>query len=305
MRKSPEAFRTISEAAEILQTPAHVLRFWESKFTQLKPVKRAGGRRYYRPADLLLVSGIRTLLHDNGMTIRGVQRLLQEKGARHVAEYASDRARTMLGDEPLELEADPAVGLPPGGAGTGAPSPRPEAAEPFPDPVAPDQVAEAPIPDDAAVQAREAAREPAPPDPARAAPAAADTAPPARSAEPAEQHDRSEDAQPEAPVVESSASPEVADAPLTEAETIPEPVQAGSDGRLAGQTPATSVPDSREDPESRPDDAGIDAAQVAALLRRHSRRTLVAERKSKAREIAGRLDSLLNRMSQLGGAPRW
>ena len=85
MRKAPEAFRTISEAADALDTPAHVLRFWESKFTQVKPVKRAGGRRYYRPADIDLLSGIKLLLHDQGMTIRGVQKLLQEKGARHVA----------------------------------------------------------------------------------------------------------------------------------------------------------------------------------------------------------------------------
>ncbi|TVQ00922.1 MAG: MerR family transcriptional regulator [Roseinatronobacter sp.] len=88
MRKAPDAFRTISEASDALQTPAHVLRFWESKFSQIKPVKRAGGRRYYRPADIDLLSGIKTLLHDQGMTIRGVQKLLVEKGARHVAQMA-------------------------------------------------------------------------------------------------------------------------------------------------------------------------------------------------------------------------
>ena len=79
MRKAPEAFRTISEAAEALDTPAHVLRFWESKFTHVKPVKRAGGRRYYRPADIDLLSGIKLLLHDQGMTIRGVQKLFAGK----------------------------------------------------------------------------------------------------------------------------------------------------------------------------------------------------------------------------------
>jgi DNA-binding transcriptional MerR regulator len=88
MRKAPEAFRTISEAAELLDTPAHVLRFWESKFPQVKPVKRAGGRRYYRRVDIDLLSGIKLLLHDQGMTIRGVQKLLAEKGPRHVAELA-------------------------------------------------------------------------------------------------------------------------------------------------------------------------------------------------------------------------
>ncbi len=85
MSKAPDAFRTISEVSEILETPPHVLRFWETKFTQLKPVKRAGGRRYYRPSDLELLGGIKRLLHDDGMTIRGVQKMLREKGVKHVA----------------------------------------------------------------------------------------------------------------------------------------------------------------------------------------------------------------------------
>ncbi len=84
-RKSPDAFRTISEVADWLETPAHVLRFWESKFTQVKPVKRAGGRRYYRPADMELLGGIKKLLHDEGMTIKGVQKILREQGVKHVA----------------------------------------------------------------------------------------------------------------------------------------------------------------------------------------------------------------------------
>ncbi|TNF64463.1 MAG: MerR family transcriptional regulator, partial [Rhodobacteraceae bacterium] len=88
MDKSPDAFRTISEVAEWLGVPAHVLRFWESKFTQVKPVKRAGGRRYYRPADMALLGGIKALLHDDGMTIKGVQKLLREKGVAHVAGFA-------------------------------------------------------------------------------------------------------------------------------------------------------------------------------------------------------------------------
>lgn len=86
MRKAPEAFRTISEVADWLETPAHVLRFWESKFSQVKPVKRAGGRRYYRPSDMLLLGGIKRLLHQDGLTIKDVQQLLRDKGAKHVAE---------------------------------------------------------------------------------------------------------------------------------------------------------------------------------------------------------------------------
>ena len=84
--KSPEAFRTISEAAGDLDLPQHVLRFWESRFPQLKPVKRAGGRRYYRPEDLDLLRGIRALLYSDGLTIKGVQKLLKDRGVRHVAE---------------------------------------------------------------------------------------------------------------------------------------------------------------------------------------------------------------------------
>jgi DNA-binding transcriptional MerR regulator len=83
--KAPEAFRTISEVAEKIDTPAHVLRFWESRFPQIKPVKRAGGRRYYRPNDVVLLMGIKHLLHTEGLTIRGVQKLLREHGVRHVA----------------------------------------------------------------------------------------------------------------------------------------------------------------------------------------------------------------------------
>lgn len=80
MAKADDALRTISEAAEELDVPQHVLRFWESKFTQIKPMKRAGGRRYYRPADLDLLRGIKHLLHDDGMTIKGVQKMMKDGG---------------------------------------------------------------------------------------------------------------------------------------------------------------------------------------------------------------------------------
>lgn len=85
MAKSKDAFRTISEVSEWLDTPAHVLRFWESKFSQVKPVKRAGGRRYYRPADMMLLAGLKKLLHEDGLTIKGAQKILREKGVKHVA----------------------------------------------------------------------------------------------------------------------------------------------------------------------------------------------------------------------------
>ena len=90
--KSPEAFRTISEVADELDVPQHVLRFWEGRFAQIKPVKRAGGRRYYRPEDVDLLRGIRTLLYGDGFTIKGVQKILRDKGQRHVAELGRDQA---------------------------------------------------------------------------------------------------------------------------------------------------------------------------------------------------------------------
>lgn len=88
MSKSPDAFRTISEVADWLGIQAHVLRFWESKFTQVKPVKRAGGRRYYRPSDMQLIGGIKKLLHDDGVTIKGVQKILREQGIGHVSDLS-------------------------------------------------------------------------------------------------------------------------------------------------------------------------------------------------------------------------
>jgi DNA-binding transcriptional MerR regulator len=78
--KGPEAFRTISEAAEELNVPQHVLRFWETKFSFIRPMKRAGGRRFYRPQDIAVLRGVRRLLHDEGYTIKGVQRLYREQG---------------------------------------------------------------------------------------------------------------------------------------------------------------------------------------------------------------------------------
>ncbi|HYK80246.1 MAG TPA: MerR family transcriptional regulator [Micropepsaceae bacterium] len=85
-QKSPEAFRTISEVAADLDVPQHVLRFWETKFATVKPLKRGGGRRYYRPDDLDLLKGIRSLLYSDGLTIKGVQKVLREQGPRYVME---------------------------------------------------------------------------------------------------------------------------------------------------------------------------------------------------------------------------
>lgn len=107
MAKARDAFRTISEVSEVLDTPAHVLRFWESKFTQVKPVKRAGGRRYYRPEDVTLLGGIKTLLHDQGMTIKAVQALLRSEGVKHVQSLSAPLSEIEMGDV---VEHRPAAG---------------------------------------------------------------------------------------------------------------------------------------------------------------------------------------------------
>jgi DNA-binding transcriptional MerR regulator len=98
LEKSPDAFRTISEVAEEINVPQHVLRFWETKFTQIKPMKRAGGRRYYRPSDVELVRGIRVLLYGEGYTIRGVQRILKAEGVGYVVGVAQGSVKPSAGD---------------------------------------------------------------------------------------------------------------------------------------------------------------------------------------------------------------
>ncbi len=108
MAKSAEAFRTISEVADWLGLPTHVLRFWESKFTQVKPVKRAGGRRYYRPNDMMLLGGIKKLLHDDGMTIKGAQKMLREYGVKHVAALSQPLEQDPESETAIEAEAQDA-----------------------------------------------------------------------------------------------------------------------------------------------------------------------------------------------------
>lgn len=98
--KSPDAFRTISEVAEDLDLPQHVLRFWETRFSQIKPLKRGGGRRYYRPDDVALITGLKTLLYGQGFTIKGVQRILKDRGSRYV--QAIGRGQVVPGPENAE-----------------------------------------------------------------------------------------------------------------------------------------------------------------------------------------------------------
>jgi DNA-binding transcriptional MerR regulator len=117
LEKAPEAFRTISEVAEELDLPQHVLRFWETRFTQIKPLKRGGGRRYYRPGDVDLLKGIRRLLYGEGYTIRGVQRILREEGNGYVSSIGRGETEARKRD-PRDLELD---GVPKPGAAKPAP----------------------------------------------------------------------------------------------------------------------------------------------------------------------------------------
>lgn len=105
--KSPDAFRTISEVAEDLDLPQHVLRFWETRFSQIKPLKRGGGRRYYRPDDVELLKGIRHLLYGEGYTIKGVQRILKEQGQRFVTQIWREDASPLAAMTVQTEEAEP------------------------------------------------------------------------------------------------------------------------------------------------------------------------------------------------------
>lgn len=130
MDKAPDAFRTISEVAEDLKVPQHVLRFWESRFAQIKPMKRAGGRRYYRPDDVDLLRGIHHLLYGEGYTIRGVQRILKDQGVRFVETvWQEGAAQPSHGpQDPDDVEGDEEADATDGGETRMAPAPRAAAA---------------------------------------------------------------------------------------------------------------------------------------------------------------------------------
>jgi len=285
MKKAPEAFRTISEVSELLETPAHVLRFWESKFYQIRPVKRAGGRRYYRPDDVALINGIRILLQDHGLTIRGAQRVLQEKGPRHVIGLGSDlpAVAELIGDGPLPgaetaADAEPFDESPHGAVrhegggpkGIGADGVIPGSRIPAPDPA-----------DGAATEraARPAARTGVPP-----------VAPPLTSAPPL-------------PPGADTAHPLPPGA--TGAPPLSRPV-------LAAVAPppdlAALPPDLPPDPPGdwdadRPGDLPL-PPRIPELLRRMPRDGL-ARQHDRVFAISRRMDALLDRMSEASGAGRW
>ena len=123
MDKSADAYRTISEVAEDLKLPQHVLRFWETRFPQIKPMKRGGNRRFYRPEDVDLLRAIRTLLYSDGYTIKGVQRILKEQGPRAVAGLARTTSAAAAGPGPVRPPEPPDVRL--GAADAGLPAAQP------------------------------------------------------------------------------------------------------------------------------------------------------------------------------------
>ena len=116
MQKGPDAFRTISEAADKLGVPQHVLRFWETKFSFIRPMKRAGGRRFYRPHDLTVLAGVRDLLHKEGFTIKGVQKLYRDQGSKRLVAGADGPVPELVSE--VAPQAAPVVAAP-------APAPKP------------------------------------------------------------------------------------------------------------------------------------------------------------------------------------
>ena len=239
MTKSAEAFRTITEVADLLQTPTHVLRFWEGKFPQVKPVKRAGGRRYYRPADVALLAGIKHLLHEDGLTIRGVQKMIKEQGVRVVTALGAPELAEGAEDEahPAEAEATLpetfSVDLPEALAENGAEAAEPETEAPVEaiTEAEPSVEAEAaPEPSPMEAEAPDESLEPvAEPDAMLGDEAPAEAAPPEPSAEAVPLLESSPEDLPQEPLPETAAEPaEAVSSPEEEpgAESATEPVEA-------------------------------------------------------------------------------
>ncbi|MDJ0630262.1 MAG: MerR family transcriptional regulator [Rhodobacter sp.] len=267
MDKSREAFRTISEVADWLGTPTHVLRFWESRFSQIKPVKRAGGRRYYRPSDMALLGGIKKLLHDDGLTIRGVQKILREQGVKHVAALSQplDQAEAVQEAE-FAQDVEPAVEtaevvrLQPSetaeevSAGTESPEAEPESLEPGIEPepeTAPEPEPEsAPEPETLATEAEAEAEAAAPelePEAAALEPETEDETPPAMTGI---------FSSPRLGAAAGAAAPEPAAPAAEPVEPVPEPAGA------APEAVAEATPKPEASPERGP---GLAEAVLARL----------------------------------------
>ena len=238
MVKSPDAFRTISEVADWLGIQAHVLRFWESKFTQVKPIKRAGGRRYYRPADMLLLGGIKKLLHDDGLTIKGVQKILREDGMTHVSSLSAPLDELGPADtdstqaRPTERETGVVLKF---GSTASEPAEEPEARS-----ATPDFEAEPPAQDATPTEAPQA-KDPAPSE-TQAASALPDPAPmPSESAAPNEPREKTEP-KPYSPIPPADDHPRATPDPLAPSDRTTE------DAPRLDAAEASSEPDEPSEP---------------------------------------------------------
>ena len=316
MGKSKDAFRTISEVADWLDTQAHVLRFWESKFSQVKPVKRAGGRRYYRPADMRLLGGIKKLLHDDGMTIKGAQKLLREKGVKHVAALSppldDEVEDTAVSTTPIEVQ-------PPAMTPSALPDPEPTPAEV----VAFAQPAETadPEPEDPSemegdlfqvnpvdlsepegtAEPEDAEEPPAPVEgsddlpsqdelPAFLQRVTFDTTPGAKDAE-------LEEPEPEAPTNESEPEPaetKVEEAPVAEVDPVPapEPEPTPAESQSADVPPSTDSA-----PAAPTDQRSMEPAQ-SLLPNRADTQEIAAENRAEAQALLAQLAALRARMAE-------
>lgn len=237
--KSPEAFRTISEAADALDLPQHVLRFWETRFSQIKPMKRSGGRRYYRPSDIALLQGIRHLLYDEGYTIKGVQRILREQGIAHVVSFAEQKPAA-----PAPQPAAPQSAVPPVQPSPEAVRQQPIAQQPAqPDPVRAALASPQPVPPQAAQQA------PVPP-PAHVAPPTVSASSSLRFvAEPEPEPQSQSQPQQQAPshlspqpaISQAVPQPVSQPQPPIASQPLPDPVPPAAPPALDAITPAPSV----------------------------------------------------------------
>lgn len=290
VQKSRDAFRTISEVAEWLDVPTHVLRFWESRFSQIKPVKRAGGRRYYRPSDMRVIGGVKTLLHDQGMTIRGVQKLFREEGVKHVSSFSAalDGEAAEAEDAPATIEAEATPVSPAAPAATSrdaTPSPIIDAAASSPTVETED---DAPIVDQAPVfahTARATAESMVPrtaetPDNQRAG---------ETGAEAASEDDDDASTDSTLPFLRGEETAAEAEAPPPEPEAAPEDP--------APEPPRPSIPPTPNVPENDPDDddpAFAAPPGVAARLRLTAPEALAAHRADLI-QTAERLKAILER----------
>lgn len=255
MAKSAQAFRTIREVADWLDVAAHVLRFWESKFSQIKPVKRAGGRRYYRPADMELVGGIKVLLHDRGLTIRGVQKMITEEGLEAVTSLSPPVDELVEDDQVIDGDvidgdatgawkddaAAEALDTPLGQALLGSGSNDTPASPQTSD--IPDALGQAPA--------------------ARAADTSAPAPTPAEPEEPAEPAEAKDVAAPPSGPADASAPPSAQDAsnlaasaPMPDLGRLP-----SSPSPVAAQTPADTPPSDTADPAAPPAHPASDPAE--------------------------------------------